>query len=1117
MEVKFYKHGIENDYISEKELTEVFQTQYNDIFHNFLKSDKNRMMMLLQEQVYLHLKLINKVADFSLIQRIFSKFLDKYSIDKEKVYDIYQIINNDPSQITYLDYLYCFIHCIKCKNAFHRCGKEFVVYNDYVFCLSCKEVYNEFQVHMFCKECKEEYYTKLREIKKESQTYIFPLAYEKYHCPSLGCEEKVKCNKCKCDLYIDINLDKNKGKINEIFCKNCKSIYDVKNLNNICLNCKSNFKSGIKIYNFFPSIKIDLITVIHCLFNKKYALPFIIENKPCRCDLSKSENIKHNDGGDLLEGDRLNKKVIICNRCFGVFNLDNLDWVCPKCKRGIGLKKINIFDYKDKEQNDKNDNFLAKSVILNDIKKIKEIKEIKEINNNKSPQLKKNEKNKRKININYSRYCSSNNSNKNIYNDIKKYSTNDKNNRKVCKSSKSVSYLVEKENLVKTEPKKNPYPYIQSNNQIYNRNNIKLELFNRTNNYKSNNKIKDNFISTSDRNSSPHKYQRLQRTNINIKKIDISDKTNYKNNLYKNYNKEKNNDKLYEIKKQLFYDTSLNSNREQREIKKNFSVTNDLKIRNKDNKLIFPSETNIFKKNIEDKLNQIKHHHNNHNTIKINITKTTTSINNKKIKKINQMKGTNINSIIKSNANKNSLKNLNINNIGKDINININLNHSINNIINVNNNANNKENKNYNNPNKNNIIIIDKRQNNNNSIKKLFNTNNNINKDIKNKYKNSERKNHIHIVSNITNKNNNSNQKNNSNRNKDIYIARNINNYNNNKINQSQNRIQNHLLISDNNIKKQKIESNSSKKNIESKTFNSDDYNVIDLIGEGTYGKIYLVKKLKTNEIFALKQISIKNKNDANKHKKEFEFIMKLTEENPNLNIIKILGIELKQLDKFNTVLYILIEAGKSDWEKELYRRNLKQKYYTEDELIDILASLVKTFSALQEKGISHRDVKPQNIIYFEKNKDRNKDEYKITDFGEAKINKHTKYVFMNNFEKNTNKQTVRGTELYMSPLLFNALRNTGEIDIQYNPYKSDVYSLGLCILLAASLSYIPLYQIREMKNMDKIKTSIEGYLGKLYSKKFINLLLLMLQINEKYRPDFIELNSWIYNHYFNQ
>ena len=141
----------------------------------------------------------------------------------------------------------------------------------------------------------------------------------------------------------------------------------------------------------------------------------------------------------------------------------------------------------------------------------------------------------------------------------------------------------------------------------------------------------------------------------------------------------------------------------------------------------------------------------------------------------------------------------------------------------------------------------------------------------------------------------------------------------------------------------------------------------------------------------------------------------------------------------------------------------------------------------------------------------------KITDFGEAKINKIKKYVFMNNFEKNTSKQTLRGTELYMSPLLFNALKKAGDIDIQYNPYKSDVYSLGLCILLAARLSYIPLYEIREIRDMDKVKRTIQGYLDKLYSQKFINILLLMLQVNDKFRPDFIELNSWILNHYFNQ
>ena len=424
MKTKFYKQLIDNDYISEKELTDVFQTQYNDIFHNILKDGKSRIMMLLQEQVYLHLKLINKIAEFSLIQNIFQKFLDKFTEEKRKISDIYKIISNNHKQILNLDYLNCFIHCIKCKNALHKCGNNFVVCNDYVFCLSCKEVYNEFQVHMYCKECKVEYYTKLREIKKESETYIFPIAYEKYHCPILGCEEKIKCNKCKSDLYVDINLEKNKGKINEVFCKNCKSFYDVKNINNICSNCKSIFKSDIKIYNYFPSIKIDLITVIHCLFNRKFALPLIMENKICSCDLSKIEKIRHNDGGDLLEGERLNKKVVICNKCFGIFNLNNFDWKCPKCKRGFRVKKLSIYIHKDKEIND--NKYTCKNYLSNSVG-------LKELNKNISPLKKKDEDIKPKIKINYNKYVSTNISNKKI--DTKTNYNNIDNNKDINNSN----------------------------------------------------------------------------------------------------------------------------------------------------------------------------------------------------------------------------------------------------------------------------------------------------------------------------------------------------------------------------------------------------------------------------------------------------------------------------------------------------------------------------------------------------------------------------------------------------------------------------------------------------------------------------------------------------------
>ena len=103
MKSKFCNNFIENDYISEKELIDIFKIQYNDIFHNILKYDQNKIMILLQEQVYLHLRLINKIIDYSLIQKTLSLFLNQYLEDKEKVYNTYQIIKHYPNQLIYLD------------------------------------------------------------------------------------------------------------------------------------------------------------------------------------------------------------------------------------------------------------------------------------------------------------------------------------------------------------------------------------------------------------------------------------------------------------------------------------------------------------------------------------------------------------------------------------------------------------------------------------------------------------------------------------------------------------------------------------------------------------------------------------------------------------------------------------------------------------------------------------------------------------------------------------------------------------------------------------------------------------------------------------------------------
>ena len=67
-----------------------------------------------------------------------------------------------------------------------------------------------------------------------------------------------------------------------------------------------------------------------------------------------------------------------------------------------------------------------------------------------------------------------------------------------------------------------------------------------------------------------------------------------------------------------------------------------------------------------------------------------------------------------------------------------------------------------------------------------------------------------------------------------------------------------------------------------------------------------------------------------------------------------------------------------------------------------------------------------------------------------------------------------------------------------------------MCILFAATLNENSLYEIREMTNMDSIKNVLEYYLCKRYSIVFIEILLYMLEINEKKRPDFIQLERFI-------
>ena len=68
----------------EKELKEIYNTQYNDLFPKILTKTKSDFISLLKSQVALHLKIINKIVSNPLNEKYIDIFSKKFFADKAK-------------------------------------------------------------------------------------------------------------------------------------------------------------------------------------------------------------------------------------------------------------------------------------------------------------------------------------------------------------------------------------------------------------------------------------------------------------------------------------------------------------------------------------------------------------------------------------------------------------------------------------------------------------------------------------------------------------------------------------------------------------------------------------------------------------------------------------------------------------------------------------------------------------------------------------------------------------------------------------------------------------------------------------------------------------------------
>ena len=1054
-------------------------------------------------------------------------------------------------------------HCNYEQIALHSCGSKFIQIASnsninlklYALCTGCKKCYYHSMIQVYCPFAQKQYFSKML---SEEEKYMPPATWEEYHCKNPIINEQMSCIECGDKFWI-------KG--DKLFCKNCKFEVDPLLIIWTCSLCKTEFKSKAKVYNPLEYKEIEN-SIKEATLSRKIAKP---NETPCKC--IKNTEIKNYDfchkpngqcKGVLYLGNLKDEDILICSQCNSIHQINKFIWNCPICRKKFITtnKDINLKAQSEKTKknsffdiSEKNSVYVKyKGTPIRELNSYVKKKPDDYYNYSNKTNL-GNKNKKRNLSITFSNKMNNMNDENEIENNMitdinpnkineKNYKNNSTNNfysKTSSKNDRNKDKDIEENSNNANKNDNNEFFSPIKNEEINDKKYSKIQLSTKlTKKYHGFNDSK-RYASTSTRN-----YYNYENDNGDVSITDYKkDKknliTNLKQKKYQkfslnsNYNLAKNNDisnsEIYVPKKKLDLNKSNNLISFLKEYNENnnmnkINTSNSVGIRERYKKIKRKINNLYEKRNLKtmsEENNEIGNIGNNNLAKRYknypgirNEGNTDSKMNTDFYKEIRSSSQYKIEKDKYKNINL-DIKNYNKNNINKYT-----LNEGLYTDRNkINDNFSNLKHK-YNKRNIGNKYIF-----NYNRIKVIKDTSKNIYRKGTNYLYNKEKSgtnisnggDNI-LINNITTNNDNNidsvlqNKKilneeniNSSKRYKKNYMNKNQKNYlnnqdkndslnNNNDIRHSFKNGANTIKEFDN-IKRYKTIRNNENSLLQNdddelKEFNFNDYKIITQLGQGTFGKIYLVQD-KNNELFSMKKIILSEELDVQSVINEYIMCQKLK----HSNVVKILGIYSNKLDKTTYVVYVLMEVGLTDWEKEIRKYNDKNLEYTEKELIEIIKQLSSVLSFLQKNNISHRDIKPQNILVFKNNI------YKVADFGEAKQ--------IDKFSKNLINYSLRGTELYMSPLLFNGLR-TGQIDIKHNLFKSDVYSLGLCILYASVTNNKPLYEIRKYVDMIGVKKYLEKLLKGRYSQKFISLLNSMLEIHEKNRPDFVELEKIMQN-----
>ncbi|XP_060180397.1 phosphoenolpyruvate carboxylase kinase 1-like isoform X2 [Lycium barbarum] len=153
-------------------------------------------------------------------------------------------------------------------------------------------------------------------------------------------------------------------------------------------------------------------------------------------------------------------------------------------------------------------------------------------------------------------------------------------------------------------------------------------------------------------------------------------------------------------------------------------------------------------------------------------------------------------------------------------------------------------------------------------------------------------------------------------------------------------------------------------------------YQVCEELGKGRFGVVFKCYSPKTGEKFAVKSInklviaddSIDRQCIYNEAK-----IMQLVSPNPHI-------VRIEDVYEDDTYLDIVMELCESS---DLFQRLETQRVFSESDAIAVMVPLMEAVTHCHKVGVAHRDIKPDNILFNDRNA------LKLADFGSAECFRH--------------------------------------------------------------------------------------------------------------------------------